>query len=319
MPTALALSLLLVWAPLPAQPGDGQTAGATVQTVMRHVDFHVDRSIILHIDSLRGELRPVKPPFPILEDKASFVLRIDTGRIALSTSGLSDLLNRYVFSYRNSPLRRVRVSIVDGRLEQRGVIHGIPFAIRSDLSVTPAGALRLRPVSIKALGIGVTGLMRFFGIQLEGLLNLDERGTRGLRVDGNDLFLEPAKLLPAPLAEGRLASLILRDTLVIQIFRPAGTGATPSPLLLPPAADPGITNYMYFSGGSLRFGHLTMTPTDLLIQDADPRDPFDFDLDHYLDQLVAGFSRNTPINGLITMMPDFNDLPARKRTGGRTP
>ncbi|PYQ03033.1 MAG: hypothetical protein DMF82_14290, partial [Acidobacteria bacterium] len=40
-------------------------------------------------------------------------------------------------------------------------------------------------------------------------------------------------------------------------------------------------------------------------------DPFDFNLDRYNDQLVAGYSKNTPSRGLKTFMPDANDLAAR--------
>jgi hypothetical protein len=65
---------------------------------------------------------------------------------------------------------------------------------------------------------------------------------------------------------------------------------------------------MYFQGGTLRFGKLTMVKTDLLILDDDPTDPFDFFLDRYNDQLVAGYNRNTPDHGLIVHMPDRGDM-----------
>jgi hypothetical protein len=45
----------------------------------------------------------------------------------------------------------------------------------------------------------------------------------------------------------------------------------------------------------------------------DPRDPFDFDSARYNEQLVAGYSKNTPQKGLRTYMPDFGDL---KKKGG---
>jgi hypothetical protein len=62
---------------------------------------------------------------------------------------------------------------------------------------------------------------------------------------------------------------------------------------------------MFFRGGVLRFGKLTMNDTDLLIVDADQHDNFDFWLDRYNDQLVAGSSRNTRDHGLVVQMPDF--------------
>ena len=65
---------------------------------------------------------------------------------------------------------------------------------------------------------------------------------------------------------------------------------------------------MFYEGASLTFGKLTMKDTDLLILDDDPSDPFDFFLDRYNDQLVAGYSRNTPDRGLVVRMPDLSDM-----------
>jgi hypothetical protein len=59
-----------------------------------------------------------------------------------------------------------------------------------------------------------------------------------------------------------------------------------------------------------------MADTDLMIMDADPSDPFDFFLDHYNDQLVAGYSRNTPDHGLLVAMPDYRIVGAG---GGSVP
>ena len=72
------------------------------------------------------------------------------------------------------------------------------------------------------------------------------------------------------------------------------------------ANEPG--NYMSYRGAQLRFGKLTMSDTDLVLIDLDPRDPLDFYLDHYKDQLVAGYSKTTPQFGLRVFIPDFNKL-----------
>ena len=54
--------------------------------------------------------------------------------------------------------------------------------------------------------------------------------------------------------------------------------------------------------------------TDLELVDEDPKDPFDFSIDHWNDQLVAGYSKNTPNRGLKAHMPDYNDLKRRSVT-----
>jgi len=54
------------------------------------------------------------------------------------------------------------------------------------------------------------------------------------------------------------------------------------------------------------------------VADTDPSDPFDFFIDRYNDELVAGFSRNQPNYGLLVFMRDFNDLADPPRPGERT-
>ena len=70
---------------------------------------------------------------------------------------------------------------------------------------------------------------------------------------------------------------------------------------------------MAYRGARLRFGKLTMSDTDLTLIDMDPEDPLDFYLDHYWDQLAAGYSKITHSFGLHTYCRDYNKLtPAQK-------
>ena len=73
---------------------------------------------------------------------------------------------------------------------------------------------------------------------------------------------------------------------------------------------------MAYRGNELRFGKLTMHDTDMVLLDMDPQDPFDFFLDHYNDQLVAGYSKTTPSFGLRVYMRDYNKL--KRQTVGQT-
>ena len=65
---------------------------------------------------------------------------------------------------------------------------------------------------------------------------------------------------------------------------------------------------MAYRGNQLRFGKLIMTDTDMVLIDFDPRDSFDFYLEHYKDQLVAGYTKITPGFGLRVSMRDFSKL-----------
>lgn len=274
-----------------------------VQVQMRNVAFHVDSTIVLDIAYARGRLKRVTPDHPpYLDDKRSFVLALDTARIGVSPAALSGLLNRYTFAYPGSPLRRLTITIEHGRLRQHGTMRGISFDVVGDLSLTPEGELRLHPTTIKAVGIKVGGLMKFFGLNLQKLVNTER--APGVRIEGDDFVLSPTRLLPPPAVEGRVGRVEVTDSEIVQTFRPAD-GREANPLVLPIPKTP---NYMFFRGGVLRFGKLTMDDTDLFIEDAAPEDPFDFWLDRYNDQLVGGGSRNTRDHGLIVVMPDFAKL-----------
>ena len=298
-------SVLLAIVP-PAAGAQG-AAPQPVQVQMRNVAFHVDSTIVMDIAYARGRLRrKVADQSPYLDDKRSFVLELDSARIGVSPAALSQLLNRYTFAYPGSPLRRLTITIEHGQIRQHGTMRGISFDVLGDLSLTPDGELRLHPTTIKAVGIKVGGLMKFFGLNLEKLVNTDR--ARGVRIEGDDFLLSPTGLLPPPEVEGRVGRVEVTDSQIVQIFRPQdGRAAEP---LKPPV--PKAENYMFFRGGVLRFGKLTMDDTDLFIQDADPSDPFDFWLDRYNDQLVAGESRNTRDHGLIVDMPDFAKVIRRK-------
>jgi hypothetical protein len=281
---------------------------------MRHVDFHIDSSIVMQIDFLRGELQPTSADrSPYFDDKNSFILNIDSARIALAPGALGQLLNRYTFAYPGSPLRRLSVSVEKGQIKQQGTMRGISFTILGDLSLTPTGELRLHPSSVKAAGVGVGGLMKFFGLNLEKLVKL--RSVRGVRIDKDDFYLNPPDLLPPPLVKGRVNAVQVTDTAIVLTFSPRDS-AQVKLLNIP---DPKATNYMFYRGGVLRFGKLTMHDTDMLILDAEPQDPFDFFLDQYNAELVAGYSRNTADHGLVVVMQDFSKtppLPSERRSKG---
>ena len=285
------------------------TSRGPVEAEMRHVRYHVDDRVVLEIGHLRGALLPTHDAPPWFDDPTSFTLAIDTGTVAITPASLSALLNRYVFGYRGSPLKHLVVSIDKGGLKQQGTLHkgiDMPFTIRAELGVTPDGRLRLHPTSVKVLGIGVTGLMKTFGIELEKLVKVREGG--GVEIRDNDFLLAPAGLLPPPRIAGRVTAVRIAGDRIEQTF---GGSVRPGRKERLRPSDPAATNYMYYRGRVLRFGKLTMMDADLQIVDQDPRDPFDFYLAHLNEQLVAGESRNQKDFGLLTFMPDYDDLHRR--------
>ena len=279
-----------------------------VQADMRNVDMHIEPGIVLGIKRLRGTLHSTRGEAPpALNDKSSMILVIRSGDITIDTVSLDNLLNRHVFGYPKSPLKNLHVTIEGNEMVQTGSLHKLfwlRFKMRAAVSLTPKGEIRMHPTSLSMFGMGIMGLSKRLG-GLSGLSHIEE--AHGARLDGDDLILDPVAMLPPPTILGKLTSIALFPGGMRQTF---GTGDS---LRTAPAHRAGSTakNYMYCHGGTLRFGKLTMSETDLEIVDANQSNPFDYMLDRYQDHLVAGHSNTTPIDGLIVVMPDLQQLPPR--------
>src|SRR5215218_4004853 len=237
----------------------GISSSAT-EVSMRNVDFHVDDDIRLHIQRLRGRMRDLRGgSLVVLDDKRTLLLEIADGELGLSSRDLGLLLNRYVFGYPGSPLRDLVVRTEGDRIVQTGIMHkviDIPFEMTAELSLTPAGDIRIHPTVMKICGLDGKGLLQAVNLELSDLLDLS--GAKGARVDGNDLILDPLEILPPPAIAGRLTGIGVRGDQVVQRFgSPDGAGTEP----LPPSVA--ANNFVYFRGGSLRFGKLYMPQADL--------------------------------------------------------
>ena len=112
----------------------------------------------------------------------------------------------------------------------------------------------------------------------------------------NDFLLVADRLIPEPRISGRLTSIRIEGDRIVEVF-----GTRPAH-----GADKIARNYMYYRGGVLKFGKLTMNPTDLRLVDMDPADPFEFSPKDYVMQLTAGYSKSLANGGLRTFMPDLD-------------
>ncbi|MGH7490416.1 MAG: hypothetical protein ACREMY_33115, partial [bacterium] len=89
-----------------------------------------------------------------------------------------------------------------------------------------------------------------------------------------------------------------------------------APPLSPP--DTAAPSFMFYKGGTLHFGKLLMLDAEMEIVDRRPSGFFDFDLDRYKDQLVAGYSKTLPDLGLEVYMLGLDKLAsAGNQTGPR--
>jgi hypothetical protein len=142
---------------------------------------------------------------------------------------------------------------------------------------------------------------------LENLVKV--RRGRGIEVSGDDFLLSPSGLLPSPRIEGRVRTVRIQGGEIRQYFGASRRPGAALPLRPP---DTLARYYLFYRGGVLRFGKLTMVDADLQIVDADPADPFEFYLANLNRQLVAGESHNQTDFGLVTVIPDWNDINRRR-------
>ena len=281
-----------------------------VHAEMRNVLYHFTDSISVHVTHLEGDLVPVKPnSLAIFDDVNSFTLAIHSAEISITTDALANVLNEYAFAASDAPIKQIRVSAQGNKLKIQGRLHSkgdLPFETEGTLSVTADGEIRVHSEKVKAAHLPVKSLMDLLGETVAKLV--DTRKVRGVRAEKDDLILTPSELFPPPHTQGKLSSITIRGNEVVQQY---GTAAEPSLQI--------SGNYMAYRGGQLTFGKLTMSDTDLLLIDMDPKDPFDFYLDYYKAQLAAGYTKITPSFGLRSYFRDYNKLtPEQKHFASST-
>ena len=273
-----------------------------VQVEMRNVMYHFTDQVAVHILQLHGMLLPTQHTgLPVFDDVHSFTLAINSAAITIGTEALSNVLNQHVFAAPDAPVKEVTVTTagnsvkVQGKLPAKGDIQ---FETEGTAVATPEGHIRIHTRKVTVAQVSVKGLMDLLGLNIAQLINTDK--VRGVRLEGNDLVLDPALLLPPPRITGRVTEVQVQGDHILQVF---GTRPPAS------ATSPHSGNYMAYRGAAqLRFGKLTMSDTDLVLIDMDPQDPFDFFFEHYKEQLVAGYTKTTPDFGLRVFMRDFNKV-----------
>jgi hypothetical protein len=303
---AIAALMLTVAA---AGQGRQERNSKAVTTAMRNIHYHFTNSIVIEIHRADGRLLPqTGHDIPVFDDPKSFILAIDSAEMSISTDAMTHLMNEYTFARGDAPLKKIVVSVAAGKLKVKGVLHNkgdLPFETEGFLAATPDGLIRVHAEKIRAAHLPAKGIMDLFGVEIADLVKTNK--VPGVRVENDDLMLDPQQLFPPPAIQGHVSGVVIRGNDIVLTFgKPGGSSK-------PPVA--GIQNYMAYRGGTLRFGKLTMADTDLVLVDADQHDSFDFSLSEYSKQLVAGYSKTTSKSGLVVYMPDYRKLGNRPNGG----
>jgi len=294
-----------------AQTNSGMQQPPQVEVEMRNIMYHFTGQVAVHIFSLQGKLVPAKQNgIPVFDDNRSFILAIRSAEIAISANAIANVLNEHVFASPDAPLKNIALSIDGNMLKITGRLHSkgdIPFEAEGTLSLTAQGEILIHTQKIKAAHLPVKGLMDLLGLEVSDLINTQK--VRGVRAEKDDLVLSPEQILPPPQIQGRVTDVKLKGDEIVQTFGSEAEGK---------GLQQQSGNYMAYRGAQLRFGKLTMSDTDMVLIDMDPQDPFDFYLDHYKEQLVAGYTKITPEFGLRVYMRDFDKIRNQRRSQQKT-
>lgn len=302
-PYLVRVGAWLLLAALTSSCAGVEASRGSVDVEMANVDLHVTADVTLHVKEMRGRFLPVDRDVPYLDNRRSYSVYVDSGEIAIDLASLNSLMARSMGGGKSN-VEGLKVSLEEGRLRQRGVIDSainVPFTATSEVSATPDGRIRVSTRSMRGFGLPLKPLMRLFSIEMDDLVRVAPGS--GVETDGNDLIIDPAVVIPAPSVRGHLTAVRIAGNRMVQTFGKGQRRQVASRQLSP--------NHIYWRGSQLSFGKLTMTDTDLELVDMDPKDAFDFSVDHWTAQLVAGYSKTLPNRGLQAYMPDYSDLPPR--------
>ena len=240
----------------PDIPPDPVQVSKSTQTQVEfvNVNIHLDPSLILHIHHLSGQFLPTtKGHPPAFDDKLSYIVAIDSAEVGVSAESMSHALNTYVFNAPDAPLKDLTLSIEGNQIKQTGKLNkgpGLPFEMMGTMSATADGKIRIQPTKVKAAHLPVKGIMKLFGLDMAKLVNTSK--TKGVIVEGNDIILDASQMLPPPLMRGHITAVSIQGDEIMQTF------GTPRKLQ---AGKPSGGNFMFYRGGVLRFGKLTMNDT----------------------------------------------------------
>ena len=263
--------------------------------------FYVMDDVVLNVLSLDAWMIP-RPGHTVSHDsKSSFLLQINSGATYLKARDLTALLNDYLLPQAKTPLKNITVTFEGSEIVVKGELHklvDIPFQGKGAASVADGSDIRVHFTELKAAGVIKKGLLDLLGIKLSDIAQPQKQAA--FRIEEDDLLLSITALFPPPRIAGKLTAVRIEGDGLVQIFGPANA-------IIPPPPTP-AKNYIYFRGGRMKFGKLTMDDVDLQLVDKDPSNSFDFSLDHYAEQLEAGYSKSLPSLGLLVFMPDYSTV-----------
>lgn len=278
------------------------TAQAYTDIILHDVQLQESVGITLNVHWLRGRMYPSQTGMPpSLDNPQSFNLDVQDGVISATLPDVAKLLNTRVL--KGSPLSDVKLAAQGAQLKISGILHKVvplPIQILAQISASPDGQqIVLHIAKLDVLKIPVGGVLKAFDVKPAELI--DPKQAQGIQVNGNDVAVDSAKLLPPPRNIGKLTSVHLsRAGELVEVYGSPRAEVTKFKQW---------RNFIRLRGGTTQIGKLTMAHTDILVVDIAQGAWFTFDLAQFPEQLVNGYARLTPQAGLQIFLPDLSKIP----------
>jgi hypothetical protein len=266
---------------------------------MHNVILNEGPSLKLRVRWLRGWLRATRPDTtPSFDDPKSFLLDINTGVVGVSLTDLAGALNAGLL---DGSLTNISLAPYGQQIKVNGTLHKgipLPFELIGDIAAAPDGRIRMHVATLRVLKIPFQGILKAFDLKAGDLVG--PKGARGVQVSGNDIYFDPEQILPEPQKRGKLTDVHIKNADIVEVYGLARQEVMNARKW---------RNFIRLRGGNLEFGKLTMHNVDLVMIDVSDDPWFKFDLAHYQEQIVNGYTRMTAQAGLQIFMPDIDKIP----------
>jgi hypothetical protein len=272
----------------------------------RHVDFRLTGDIGFMIDRMAATLTPTHAGAPIVfDDPTSVTIHVHRGDVLLDSAKLTAIFNRYLFQYRGSPLRNMRVvPRDDGSLRITGEMNRdgwVPVALTGTLAMRNARELVFHADHVQVAGVDADHLMQAAHVRMADLLKV---ATPIVRLEGDDVVMQVAKLTPPPalhmtITQIETSAAGVRFTLDDHTLRGIDW----------PARMP--ARGLLLEGGDVKFMRSMPMNIDMAIEplpSASATAPFVLDLYHYRDQMARGYFTFDEQGALDVRLPSCDTL-----------
>jgi len=283
-----------------------------VHVHVQSVLFRVMNNVVLQVDSLDGVLAPTRRNTVVsLDDKNSFSLMVQTATTSISSTDLASLVNSFILPSAKTPLKNLSLTFnPDQSIQVKGVFHkvvDVPFSATATLHATPDGNMQMHLANMTVAGVIHQHLLDALGIEVSNVAQ--PKRKQSFQIVDNDIVFPIDQMFPPPRVSGHLQNVNLSGDQLSLIF---GSGRQRPAQRKSVSENPSVVawSYIYFHGGTMKFGLLAMSPVDLELVPLKPdRDKlFQFSVDQYYQQLVAGYSKSLPNKGLLVSMADDRDV-----------